>query len=206
MQAIGSGLGAAGFIVFDDATDMAAVAHGVARFLSVESCGQCTPCKQDGLALAQHLDRIRRSDAARTTSAPSTTACEPWLTAPGADLATQQQLVVGSIVERFRGDLHAHVTGARPRQPIRTSSPRSAEIANDVAEIDEHQRDKQPDWTFEPLDSGKTPVERLEVRDLARERPRFPRTPMLRPPPPAPPTAKQQPHEVPVIHDPRDAG
>ena len=28
--------------------DMAAVAAGVSRFLAVESCGQCTPCKQDG--------------------------------------------------------------------------------------------------------------------------------------------------------------
>ncbi len=32
MRAIGSGLGAAGFIVFDDATDFAEVAYGVARF------------------------------------------------------------------------------------------------------------------------------------------------------------------------------
>ena len=37
----GSGLGAAGFVVFDDATDFAAVAHGISRFLAVESCGQC---------------------------------------------------------------------------------------------------------------------------------------------------------------------
>jgi len=34
-----------------------------ARFLAVESCGQCEPCKRDGLALAQHLDALRRSDA-----------------------------------------------------------------------------------------------------------------------------------------------
>src|SRR4029079_4347288 len=53
MQAIGSGLGAAGFIVFDETTDFAALAHGVSRFLAVESCGQCSPCKQDGLAVAE---------------------------------------------------------------------------------------------------------------------------------------------------------
>src|SRR5690606_23789311 len=55
LQAIGSGLGAAGFIVFDDHTDFTAVAEGVARFLSVESCGQCTPCKQDGRAIRDLL-------------------------------------------------------------------------------------------------------------------------------------------------------
>ncbi len=50
---LGSGLGTAGFIVFDDETDLIAVAHGVARFLAVESCGQCVPCKDDGLAIAR---------------------------------------------------------------------------------------------------------------------------------------------------------
>ena len=64
MAAVGSGLGAAGFIVFDDTTDFAAVAQGVSRFLAVESCGQCTPCKQDGLALAELLDRVRAGHAA----------------------------------------------------------------------------------------------------------------------------------------------
>ena len=51
MAAAGGGLGAAGFIVLDDQVDLVAVAHGVSRFLSVESCGQCTPCKEDGLAI-----------------------------------------------------------------------------------------------------------------------------------------------------------
>src|SRR4051812_49897088 len=36
MEAAGSGLGAAAFIVFDDLADMAAVAAGVARFLRSE--------------------------------------------------------------------------------------------------------------------------------------------------------------------------
>src|SRR5262249_46763058 len=58
MQAAGSGLGTGGFCVFDDTVDMVAVAAGVARFLAVESCGQCTPCKQDGLSIADHLERL----------------------------------------------------------------------------------------------------------------------------------------------------
>ena len=63
MEAIDSGLGAAGFIVFDDTTDFAALGHGVSTFLAVESCGQCTPCKEDGLALAEILERVQRSVA-----------------------------------------------------------------------------------------------------------------------------------------------
>ena len=63
MAAIGSGLGAAGFIVLDDEVDPVAAAHAAARFLAVESCGQCEPCKLDGLAIADHLDAIRNSKA-----------------------------------------------------------------------------------------------------------------------------------------------
>ena len=50
MRAAGSGLGSAGALVFADDIDLTSVAAGVARFLAVESCGQCTPCKQDGLS------------------------------------------------------------------------------------------------------------------------------------------------------------
>ena len=65
MKAIGARLGCAGFIVFDDHRDMVAVAEGVARFLAIESCGLCIPCKDDGLALTELFGRIRRSQAGR---------------------------------------------------------------------------------------------------------------------------------------------
>ena len=66
MRAAGSGLGSAGAIVFTDGDDLLAAAAGVSRFLAIESCGQCTPCKQDGLALAARLARaLRRSGGAR---------------------------------------------------------------------------------------------------------------------------------------------
>ena len=57
MAAIGSGLGTASLFVVGDDTDMTAVAAGISRFLAVESCGQCTPCKFDGLAIADSLTR-----------------------------------------------------------------------------------------------------------------------------------------------------
>ena len=76
MEAAGSGLGACGFIVFDDADDMVAVAAGVARFLAVESCGQCTPCKQDGLAIAAILAPLLRRRTAPTRT--STTSPPGW--------------------------------------------------------------------------------------------------------------------------------
>ena len=41
MAAVGSGLGSAGFFVIGDDVEPVSVA----RFLAIESCGQCTHCK-----------------------------------------------------------------------------------------------------------------------------------------------------------------
>ena len=71
LAAAGSGLGAAGFLVFDDSTDLVAVAHGVAQFLAVESCGQCEPCKRDGLAIAVELDGIAAFEHGRGGDRPA---------------------------------------------------------------------------------------------------------------------------------------
>ena len=74
----GSGLGSAGFIVFDDTTEPAAIAAGVARFLAVESCGQCEPCKTDGLLIADQLNRsLRHAVVRRSTSTPSAAGSAP---------------------------------------------------------------------------------------------------------------------------------
>lgn len=161
MAAIGSGLGAAGFIVFDDTSDLAAVAAGVARFLAVESCGQCTPCKQDGLALATTLQRIARSEpdegdldvvVARLTTVADGARC---------NLASQQQAVIQSILSEFGDEVEAHVSGkAEANEPELIAA--IADLVEGQAYLDERQRDKQPDWTFDAVDSGESPADRLD--------------------------------------------
>jgi hypothetical protein len=37
-----------------------------------------------------------------------------------------------------------------------------AELEQGVARLDEHQQAKQPDWTFDPVDSGQWPADRLD--------------------------------------------
>ncbi|MEQ1698849.1 MAG: SLBB domain-containing protein, partial [Ilumatobacteraceae bacterium] len=60
MAAAGSGLGSASFIVVADDVAPIAVAAGVARFLAIESCGQCLHCKQDGMDIARLLGDLAR--------------------------------------------------------------------------------------------------------------------------------------------------
>ncbi|MEM9372195.1 MAG: NADH-quinone oxidoreductase subunit NuoF [Planctomycetota bacterium] len=57
------GLGTAGPTVFDEDTDMVAVARNIARFYKHESCGQCTPCREGSGWLYQLLCRIEEGDA-----------------------------------------------------------------------------------------------------------------------------------------------
>jgi hypothetical protein len=160
MNAIGSGLGAAGFIVFDDATDFAEVAYGVARFLAVESCGQCTPCKADGLALAGIFDRIRRSDATDLDVLAIDDHLRTVTEGARCFLATQQQNVIGSIMELEGDHLGARARGAaRPAEPLLIGP--LADIRDGVAIIDEHQLRKQPDWSFDAVDSGQSPAARF---------------------------------------------
>jgi NADH-quinone oxidoreductase subunit F len=159
LAAIGSGLGSAGFIVLDDADDLVAAAAGVARFLAVESCGQCTPCKLDGLRIAELLascaqSRIAPSDVDELRSRVLTVA-------DGArcSLATQQQVVATSLLERYGERVAAHAAATAPAAPPRLVAE-LVDITDGAATIDEHHRDKQPDWTYDPVDSGQLPAAR----------------------------------------------
>lgn len=160
MASVGSGLGAAGFIVFDDDTDLAAVAAGVSRFLAVESCGQCTPCKQDGLAIAAMLDRIRRSEATEHDLAGMADRVRTVADEARCYLAQQHQRVVDSVLRLFPDALRAHVAGGAPAEPVAIVPV--VDIGDDGrAVLDERQLGKQPDWSYDEVDSGKTPVDRL---------------------------------------------
>jgi len=57
------GLGTACPTVFDEDTDMVAVARNIARFFSHESCGQCTPCREGSQWAYKLLRRIEEGDA-----------------------------------------------------------------------------------------------------------------------------------------------
>ncbi len=57
------GLGTACPTVFDEDTDMVAVARNIARFFKHESCGQCTPCREGSGWLYQLLCRVEEGHA-----------------------------------------------------------------------------------------------------------------------------------------------
>ena len=74
-------------------------------------------------------------------------------------LATQQQVIAASLFDHFDADVQRHLDGAPAVKP-----PLVAELValNDGATvIDERFAAKQPDWTYDEIDSGQSPAERL---------------------------------------------
>jgi NADH:ubiquinone oxidoreductase subunit F (NADH-binding) len=161
MTAAGTGLGAAGFIVFDDEADLAAVAAGVSRFLAVESCGQCTPCKDDGLAIASMLAKVCDGDANEYDLAGIADRVATVADEARCFLAEQHQRVIDSVLRLFPDSLRNRLVPGVPAVQPEPILP-IRDLADDgrfVLELE--QLDKQPDWSFDADDSGKRPVERL---------------------------------------------
>ncbi len=160
MAAIGSGLGSAGFIVFDDSDDLVAAAAGASRFLAVESCGQCTPCKHDGLRIAELLASVTRAQAGTHDLEELRRRVASVADGARCSLGTQQQIIVSSLLDALGDDVgrhldkHAHSDAPRPVAEL-------VALDSGVARIDERHAAKQPDWTYNAVDSGKSPAARL---------------------------------------------
>jgi NADH-quinone oxidoreductase subunit F len=56
------GLGTAAVIVIDDQTSMVDVLYNCCRFMSHESCGQCTPCREGTSWSTRILERVRAGE------------------------------------------------------------------------------------------------------------------------------------------------
>ena len=168
MTAAGSGLGTAGFMVFDEAVDPVAVAHGASRFLAVESCGQCTPCKGDGGNIADSLDRLRSNTGRGDEQETVETALGTVEVGARCFLATQHQQVVSSVMDLFPEAFAGHADGTVDAVPPLFITEMIDIVDGDDGGgrvvYDERHRSKQPDWTFGAEDSGQSPADRLDQR------------------------------------------
>jgi NADH-quinone oxidoreductase subunit F len=149
-EAIGSGMGSAGFIVYDDTTCMVDAAYRFSRFLSVESCGQCPPCKLGSSAITEHLERMETG----VGDAGDLDAITGWLghVTDGSRcyLAMEERVVVSSILRAFPEEFLEHIELGRCPRPRRLPIPKLIDLADGGAVYDESFWRKQPDWTYAP--------------------------------------------------------
>jgi NADH:ubiquinone oxidoreductase subunit F (NADH-binding) len=147
MEQAGSGLGAVGFIVYDDAADMAAVAHALSEFLYVESCGQCPACKFGTGEVTAYLERIVTGAATEHDVEVIGARLDTVTDANRCFLGAQEQRVVGSILSAFPEEFVAHLEGLAA-ESAGVPVPKLVDIRDGVAVYDERQARKQPDWTY----------------------------------------------------------
>jgi NADH-quinone oxidoreductase subunit F len=126
---------------------MAAVARSISRFLFVESCGQCPPCKLGTGEITDLLDELL---AGRATDAGIELIGARLLTVTDSNrcfLGAQEQRVIGSLLRSFPEDFVAHLEGATSTEvPV---VPKLLDILPDgTAVYDDRQDRKRPDWTY----------------------------------------------------------
>jgi NADH-quinone oxidoreductase subunit F len=146
LAAAGAGLGSAGFIVYDDTACALAIARLFSRFLYVESCGQCPPCKLQSGEITDALERIER-DGDSGELARIQRALETVADGNRCFLAVEEQQVVSSILRRFPEDVVAHEEG---RCNLRHDLvvPKIVDFDGNDFVYDAKQARKRPDWTY----------------------------------------------------------
>lgn len=149
MAAAGTGLGSAGFVVYDDTACPVELARAVSRFLYVESCGQCRSCKFGCGEITRSLEALTQGRAgdrtidvigARLRSVTDQVRCY---------LATEEQLVISSLLHRFPEEFALHVEGRCSKDTERPlPAPKIVDIVDGEVVWDDKQARKQPDWTY----------------------------------------------------------
>jgi NADH-quinone oxidoreductase subunit F len=141
-------MGAAGYLVLDDTACMVGVAHALSRFLYVESCGQCSPCKLGSGEITAALERIEAGHGDRG----DLDTIEHWLPrvtdGNRCYLAVQERLVVASILTAFAHEVEEHLTLGHCPRPRPFVVPKLLDLTDGVAVYDTRETLKQPDWTY----------------------------------------------------------
>jgi NADH:ubiquinone oxidoreductase subunit F (NADH-binding) len=147
-DAIGSGMGAAGFIVHDDSACMVDAAYRFSRFLYIESCGQCPPCKIGSGEITSRLERLETGAG----DVDDIAAIQGWLgrvtDGNRCFLAVEERYVVGSVLAAFGDEFAEHVELHRCPRPGRRPIPKLLDLAEGTATYDERIWNKLPDWTY----------------------------------------------------------
>jgi NADH-quinone oxidoreductase subunit F len=149
MAAIGSGMGAAGYAVYDESACMVELAYQFSRFLFVESCGQCPPCKLGSEEITFRLNEIEACRGTEQDVAVIGARLTEVTDANRCYLGTEEQIVIRSILRAFPEEFAAHLEGRCPSPRADLVVPLIADLADGVVRYDDRQPRKNPDWSYD---------------------------------------------------------
>jgi NADH-quinone oxidoreductase subunit F len=150
MRAIGTGLGAGGFVVYDDSACIVRATLAFSRFLSVESCGQCPACKHGTGEITTLLERIDRGEGSEIDVETILARAFTVTDAQRCALPTGETLIAQSAVQVFGPEFVEHFGAGCPR-PRDIPVPKILDFDEEAGEFvfDERYRHKRPDWTYD---------------------------------------------------------
>lgn len=151
MSAAGTSLSSGGFIVYDDRHCMVRVAHTLSSFLAIESCGQCTACKVGCTTITDLLATIERGEGEQRHLAAIRDRLPKITDQARCALPAGEQLVVGSLLERFADEFTAHLGAAcSSSQPGQV--PKITMLDDHTGELrfDATYHRKRDDWSYAP--------------------------------------------------------
>jgi NADH:ubiquinone oxidoreductase subunit F (NADH-binding) len=148
MAAVGSGLGAGGFAVYDETTCIAEAALLFCRFLHVESCAQCPPCKLNSGDVVEFLEALERGEGAGDLDMALARA-RGSTDGQKCALPTGTSLLMQSLFLAFEGEFREHVGRACP-SPRGLLLPKIVDWDESAGRFsyDEAYARKRPDWTY----------------------------------------------------------
>jgi NADH-quinone oxidoreductase subunit F len=120
-----------------------------ARFLYVESCGQCPACKHGTGAITELLERIDRGAGSELDVETILARALTVTDAQRCALPTGETLIAQSAVQVFGREFAEHFAGGCPR-PREIPLPKIVdfdEAAGDFVDDERYER-KRPDWTY----------------------------------------------------------
>jgi len=144
--AAGSGLGSSSFVVLDETVSLPSVARAVARFLAIESCGQCHACKLglrtaweelEAMAPPADRDHLRRVEE-WARSAPNGNRC---------NLPVQGAAILPSLMEDFAP---AFRDAGEPGRAFVLPKMLDYDPETHFFRLDRRYARKQLDWSFAP--------------------------------------------------------
>ena len=111
----GSMLGSGAIIVVDESHTVLEVAIKVAKFYAHESCGKCVPCREGTNWTVKMLDRIQSGEATPMDLDIMASVCEQIIGNCLCVLGDAMAMPIGSMIEKFRGELETEIEIARER-------------------------------------------------------------------------------------------
>jgi NADH-quinone oxidoreductase subunit F len=152
MASTGSGLGSGGFAVFDESTCIVQVAHLYSRFLWVESCAQCPPCKFGSGEITAHLERIERGEGDAGDIGLMLARAKTVTDGQKCALPTGESLLMQSLFQTFTEEFEGHERRPCDRHRDDLVLPKIVEFDEAAGRFryDDTYGRKRADWTYAP--------------------------------------------------------